>query len=604
MKSIRTAASQCLLLAAVTPWTRSHAEIANAATASYPLVHHDDACAPTAYTGSACSSSIVSYGQAVPTGDQVALDALVKIELAPLAVMKNIDPTCFDAITNLTCFNTFPRCVNGKAQLSCYSSCLDTIALCTSAFKSLGVLPILYGSLNNCTYLSAYDSEPYPKTTCQTPISTAAANATNNSTSAGTDTTINLDDVVPGTSCPKFFVPNTRNGTSQNCNPTGCCVPCPVANFFYPVNAWNQGLLAFEISSGVSLVFCLFIIFTWLSSPSRRKHPSDLILHFAIAIMIWQSTFVFLYGEPRRVQCTDKVTKATFRNNALCGVQGALLMYSVHASASWVSVVIANIYATIVHRSHFFSDHKAAVVVIGWLLPGLLTTIPFLVDAVDASTGGLCFVHPNQANKFFFSFQAIWLIMSVVLSILTLIYVVKTHLAESLGGRDSGASSTGSAPTSLSAKPTGTTAASGGMGSGLKLNGGAHQGFVNKRERIVDLVSMNWRYMMLSITYVVAYAAYVIFFNKAVDVMANSSWQTPWVADWLSCVSNHPSSDNEVVQNDCAAKFHAELPPLGIVVFPNVFVSSLGVLVTITFCTQGQVVTEWKEALRRVGLPV
>ncbi|KAJ1549394.1 hypothetical protein HK405_004193 [Cladochytrium tenue] len=545
-------------------------------------VKQGQACTAVAYNGTVCPASIMTYQTAVPVANQSALDSYLTSSTAALAAVKSLDTTCFTAILTLACMDAFPVCANGTAELPCYHSCTDVIAACTATLAPLNLLTTLESSLNNCTFVSAIDSEAYPTSNCQSPASIPAAASSTNTTSNTTATT-----------CPKFFLPNTGTATTANCAPNGCCVPCPVHDYFYPVGAFEASVLAVEVGNGISCALAAFVVLSWATLPGRRRHPGDIVLHFAVAIMTWQACAMFLYGNPKRIQCYDSVTVSTASNNLLCGVQAAFVMCAVHATVFWGGYMIANLHATIVWRSSIFERYKPLGIVLCWGLSGVFTFIAFFLATVDATTGVTCLISPDKANYYLFSIQAVIILPAFFLNCATITYivVVARRAASSANGLGRWQDSSGGQGSIGAQDYSGT-----GTGTGTGTDGGQPKKTLSQRRQVLQLLKLNWRALLLGLIYVVTYIIYVIFFNVVAVRISSASWATPWVQSWTACVVSDPGTDAEA-QNNCAATFAGEVPSFGLIVFSNLLVSLIGVWLFLIFGLNLQIVYEWQDAV-------
>ncbi|KAJ1568728.1 hypothetical protein HK405_014503 [Cladochytrium tenue] len=542
-----------------------------APVAAQTAVTQGQACTAVAYNGTVCPASIMTYKTAVPVANQTSLDSYLASSTAALAAVKALDSTCYTAILTLACMDAFPVCVNGTAELPCYHSCTDVIAACTATLSPLNLLTTLESSLNNCTSVSSLDAEAYPTEKCQSPASIPTAASSSNTTTTNT-------------TCPKFFLPNTGTTTTSNCAPNGCCVPCPVNNYFYPVGAFETSVLVFKVGNGVSCALAAFIVLSWSTLPGRRRHPSDIVLHFAVALMIWQACAMLLYGDSRRIQCHDSVTVSTASNNLLCGIQGAFVMYTVHAAILWGGYMMANLHATIVWRSSVFERYKPLGIVLCWGLSGVFTFLAFLLATIDATTGVTCLITPDKANYYMFSIQAVIIVPAFFLNCATITYIVvvarrATSSANGLGSSSGGQGSMG------------------GQGSGSAgADAGQPKKTISQRRQVLLLLKMNWRALLFSLVYVAIYTTYVVFFNVIAVRMATSTWATPWVQSWTACIILD-SGTNDDAQNNCAAKFAGEVPSFALIVFTNLLISWIGIWLFLIFGLNLQIVYEWHDTV-------
>ena len=284
--------------------------------------------------------------------------------------------------------------------------------------------------------------------------------------------------------CPPPFVQMSSSfNQSKNCSPSGCCVPCPVHDYFYPTGSFATAVNIHLILNVVSAILTSYVAISWMLLPGRRTHPGDIVLHFCIAILLWQVSTLFAIGKPSRIQCADLVTPSTASNNLLCGAQGGILMISVHATIMWAAYMIFNLHATIVWRSSVFERFKPLGVFVCWGLPGVFTCIAFLVSQIDSSTGVVCIISSDSANQLFFSFQSIVAIPAFFVNLATMVHIVvaarraTSSTAVVKPGIDDKEASSDPKPMSI-------------------------------RRQVLLLFKLNWRALLLGFYYIFTYAIY------------------------------------------------------------------------------------------------
>ncbi|KAJ3195033.1 hypothetical protein HK101_001295 [Irineochytrium annulatum] len=527
-------------------------------------------CTPMVYNGSYCNSFINYYVYLPSDTSFTAQDKIVQVQYQLASELDTVDPVCVQDLRRLACAAAYPVCntttagqTTGTAQILCQSSCQATLDRCQPAAQKLldnAGVQLLQTTLNSCKQLSNLDPEPLAAdgqcidsfNPAASPGLAAAAPAP--AASSGNTT------MAP---CPAFFLPQTSSG-NKNCNPeNNCCVPCPVQDYIYPVGQFNIAVVFTQIASLVSALLAAYVVLSWSVLPGRRQHPGDIVLHFTIAVMLWQACVLFLAGNPRRIQCHDAVTVATASNNLLCGIQGALLMCTVHAAVMWGGYMIFNLHATIVWRSSFFERIKPIGVTFCWGLPGVFTFIPFLLSQVDAVTGVTCIISSDKANMLFFSIQAVIVVPSFFLNIATMIHIMIVARRQSSSNLSGGYSSNGNSGNGYEGKP------------------------VSARRQMLQLLKLNWRALALGLVFVVTYSAYVAFFNVVVVPLSSTTAQTPWVQAWVACIALGGS------QNECSAKFSSNIPTFSLIIISAIVSSSVGLWIFIIFGFNLQIIYDW-----------
>ncbi|KAJ3413389.1 hypothetical protein HDV05_008100 [Chytridiales sp. JEL 0842] len=512
-------------------------------------------CTPNTYTGTICPSTVMTaYQLATPPDLQVSTDQTLNQTLSVLGPVRALSPTCFDALQAFACGLAYPSCNQGTTQLICKSSCEQALAICTPVFAQIGQTEQLRAAVN-CDRVSALNPIPLGVDgQCLVPVGLAPSTAAAGTTTPSSNTTI---------SCPAPFLPRTSTAFNKNCNKqTNCCLPCPVQNFVYPVNSFRTVVLAINIGQGISALLCAYVVLSWAVLPGRRQHPGDIVLHFSIAVMIWQSCTFFLMGNPKRIQCADDVTVSTASNNTLCAFQGAVIMTAVHATVLWAGYMIWNLHATIVWRSQIFERFKPLGVILCWGLPGVFTFIPFLLSNVDATTGITCLVEPAKANTFFFSFQAPVVIVSFFLNIATMIHIwIVARRSTSMNSSSN---------------------------NNYSSNGGSTSKPISARRQMLQLMKLNWRALFLGLVFLITYITYVIFFNIVVAPISNTSAETQWVKDWVLCMVTTNAD-----QNLCAERFKEYIPAFGWIVVANVCIASVGLWIFVIFGSNLALLRDW-----------
>jgi hypothetical protein len=133
------------------------------------------------------------------------------------------------------------------------------------------------------------------------------------------------------TECPAPFLkdPLAQSGTNNSVSPStceyGCCIPCPVQDYLYPVGWTQKGFLATNVIRTISMACALFLVISFAILPDKRTHPSLLIFEFVIALFLYNGSILFSLGNPKRLQCSTEIVNSTQENNLLCAVQGNVI---------------------------------------------------------------------------------------------------------------------------------------------------------------------------------------------------------------------------------------------------------------------------------------
>ena len=151
------------------------------------------------------------------------------------------------------------------------------------------------------------------------------------SAASANNSTISLPNGYILPECPAPFLkdPLATAGTNNSVSPdscsNGCCIPCPVQDYLYPVGWVAKGFIATDVIRTISAVCALFLVISYAILPDKRTHPSLLIFEFSIALFLYSADVVFALGNPKRIQCSTDIVASTQDNNVLCAAQGKSL---------------------------------------------------------------------------------------------------------------------------------------------------------------------------------------------------------------------------------------------------------------------------------------
>ncbi|KAJ3096278.1 hypothetical protein HDU97_006061 [Phlyctochytrium planicorne] len=566
------------MLAFISRATLLFTAIISVANAGVHGTLHGTPCVAKKYNGTVCKEVVTYFTtfSALETLDSdLVVQSAIENVIVGLGSLKACQD-CYDKVLAVACGMVFPKChakeegTTGKTQVVCKSNCLIALDQCIPVVKKLvgdaGVFQ-LQDDLHNCTFLTKEHPEPWgkdghclsAKKSKKKAASAVAAVAPPSVASAGPS------------SCPFPFLPKTPNTMNKNCQDIGpglsCCIPCPIQDYVYPTGQFQRAILLTQITAAVSTLLIGFVAVSYSVLPGRRQHPGDIVLHFVIACMIWQSGSLFLVGNPRRIQCADAVTTSTATNNLLCGVQAAFMIFSVHASVLWAGYMIFNLHATIVWKSNLFERFKLWGVIFCWGLPGLFTFLPFMLSTVDAVTGDTCLIAAADANKLFFSVHAVVILPAIVLVLATVIHIIMVTRRGSSGSSNCSAHCPYSccrAGSVYGAKPP------------------------SARKQMLHLLRLNWRSMLLGLIFATTFVIYVVFYQFVVMPLAMTDASTKWVQEWTFCMTQSNGD-----QNYCYDLFKSNFPSLNLIMVSVLLVSSVGIWVFVIFGINRQLLYGW-----------
>ncbi|KAJ3167918.1 hypothetical protein HDU88_001865 [Geranomyces variabilis] len=533
-------------------------------------------CTPNSGYHGVCSRLGVTYPISLAPGAANTTEAAVLTSGVQFGLLRVrlVNFQCGAALQTLSCSQTFPKCgltsvspMFNVEQRTCKSSCQRAVNICRPVFATSQIdMPLPdCDAPTDATYgrLAPFfdDTDPASKGTC---VDSDALVASNPLT----------------TTCTFPFVANPywpdRVAPTVNCNGP-CCAPCPIGEIFAPPGLFHQQIVTHQVLHFVAFLLSLFVVISYSVLPGRRDHPADIVLHFAIATCIWMAVSMWTLPNVKAIQCAaDGVTPSTAFNNKLCGLQAAWLLVGVHASVLWGAYMIWNLHTTIVWKSNLLARYKPFGIIVCWGVPILLTTITLGADTVDASTGPICFISSTAAVKYVFGIQGAVMFPTVVANMWTFIHIARVaHLA---GGNNNSAA-TGSALSGGSYE--------------LDSSGNKVAKAVNRRRQFAQLVSMNWRALLLGVVFVSTYVTYFSFYSSLTAVTSSATPDQPWVVDFFECLTLNPRG-----QTMCIARFADRLPSSTIISAAYITTGLVGVWIFIVFGVQTALIRDWASLIK------
>lgn len=517
------------------------------------MVHAQQSPGCTEYTGSICSKyvdySVYTAGMDINMIEQ-QLGNLQTLN----ATLGQIDPTCVDNYFRYACSFYYPKCGVSTAEkqevwMGCTTSCLEVNETCSNIFTLTGQTSLI----PDCNAKS-----PITDSTLQPDQSCNYLNSTVSKDQAG----LHLAAVPPGfvlAECPSPFIrdPKAKNGTTDTENAVfcrfGCCMPCPAQDLFFNQGWTKHGFLATNIVRFVSAVASFVILVSYLVLPDKRRHPSLLILNFALAIFLFSMVVFFSIGDPKRLQCSGDINPADMDNNALCGAQGAILIFSSLATVLWCAALIVNLHMHTVWNSSFFANKYIFLHVFCWGVPAAFMAAALGLHAVKFEFANLCLVSIDYIFDLFFYPMAAIIAPAFLLHILTFFYIAKVAMKESA---QSEASQSRSANSFASRNQLAT----------------------RKHKHVIQAVKIQWRALLLAIVALVTVLFYWIFYFTQVNRMASLETDDATILKWLECML-----DPDNTQDSCTDLVSNHLPPFGLMITAETLVGLVGLWLFLIF---------------------
>ncbi|KAG1455912.1 hypothetical protein G6F46_009161 [Rhizopus delemar] len=442
--------------------------------------------------------------------------------------------------------------------MGCMSACDDVYHRCSKIFDLAGI-----NLLPNCNQTSPL-----------TGLTLSSSNATCNSIPSkvtNPNAYYNLSAVPANfiaAKCPSPFIKDLDpfSSSSETLCLAGCCMPCPSQNFvsrrfpslsfsnmtqFYPTGWTRRGFQATTILRAISSVLCLFMAISYLVLPDKRRHPSLLILNFSIALFVFSLVGFFSVGDPTRIQCANSTTPSTQDNNPLCAVQGALLIFGSLATCCWSAALILNLHLHTVWRSNFFSDRYDILNAFCWGYPAIIMAVILGLHKVKFEFADLCLVSMDAIFETFFYPMIAVICPAFLVHLATFVYIARMAFQESTLSETR--HSTQSDP-----NPAGIT--------------------TRTHKHVLVAVKIQWRALLLAVLAISAVVFYWIFYFTQINKMKTLVKDNSIKLNWIECMISPDGS-----QDNCTEDIRDYLPPFGVMIAAEAYVSSLGIWLAIVF---------------------
>ncbi|KAG0745342.1 hypothetical protein G6F62_009550 [Rhizopus arrhizus] len=424
--------------------------------------------------------------------------------------------------------------------MGCMSACDDVYHTCSKIFELAGI-----SRLPNCNQTSPL-----------TGLTLSSSSATCNSIPpkvTNPNAYYNLSAVPANfiaATCPSPFIKDLDpSSSSESLCLAGCCMPCPSQNFFYPTGWTRRGFKATTILRVISSVLCLFMAISYLVLPDKRRHPSLLILNFSIALFIFSLVGFFSVGDPTRIQCASRTTSSTQDNNPLCAVQGALLIFGSLATCCWSAALILNLHLHTVWRSNFFSDRYDILSAFCWGYPAIIMSVILGLHKVRFEFADLCLVSMDAIFETFFYPMIAVICPAFLVHLATFVYIARMAFQEST--RSETRHSTQSDPAGITTRT---------------------------HKHVLVAVKIQWRALLLAVLAISAVVFYWIFYFTQINKMKTLVKDNSIKLNWIECMISPDGS-----QDNCTDVIQDYLPPFGVMIAAEAYVSSLGIWLTIIF---------------------
>ncbi|CAB4377390.1 unnamed protein product [Rhizophagus irregularis] len=373
--------------------------------------------------------------------------------------------------------------------------------------------------------------------------------------------------------CPYPLVSLKSTGLSETSTSfcqNGCCLSCPIANNFYKENQIDLIFYALSVVRAISFICVLIIVVSYIVLPNKREHPAITVLCFNISLLIFTSVTFFYMGDIRKIQCADLITQATMRNNALCGVQGMVVVFSTFLLILWCFLLILHLHFQTVWGSNIVQKYHLISHIFVIALSVTFTILPSAMGKISFGFGAVCLVSPGYDNTLFWYPLAIFAIPGFLIHFCTFLFVGKSQFMSSLDYHDDSTMSQDNSNSSrLMTNVTG--------------------------QEIVRAIRIQWRALMLALILLITYVIYWTYVTIEIGKIAPKNFNPPqpWILNWLNCIyENGMKSKN--AQNICSSYAIDNLPKISHLAVAESGTATLGICVFIIFGTSVDLWTEWK----------
>ncbi|KAI8850288.1 hypothetical protein BC829DRAFT_164845 [Chytridium lagenaria] len=254
-----------------------------------------------------------------------------------------------------------------------------------------------------------------------------------------------------------------------------------------------------------------------------------------------------------RLLCASQIEEATFSNNTLCMVQGAVFMFGSCLASNYASAIIINLHLSLVWRSKIMERCAWLVHVICLALSfGITFPIVFTKSGTTMPTF-YCTVQPEKATTWYFAPQAVLLGISVTIHLATAWYIYSV----SRGSVD------------------------------------------DAKKWVKKQVKMQWRSLLLTFVFVFTWIQFFIIYEIALPKVVGVNSSTPWVVDWIKCVVKNAPNGQSICATSVAAPNVLDMRWIAPCLILGGMVGFWNVLI---FITQGTLFKEWHEFF--TGIPM
>ncbi|KAF9147956.1 hypothetical protein BG015_010321 [Linnemannia schmuckeri] len=372
------------------------------------------------------------------------------------------------------------------------------------------------------------------------------------------------------TVCPGPLIPNTRGLDIPTCTEQ-CCLRCPAFENFYPPNRIQQVIDATYYTRQVSMGFVVFMAISYLLLPGKRSQPHISVLFLTISLSLWYVAFDIMPGTSNA--CINEAEQSTGHNSKLCAAQGVLIIYFAHTNALWCSLLIYKLHLLSVWRNNVIDRYYGWLTAFCWVFP-LAFAIPVAAKNLSMfpGVGFSCLVSNENLNTYLFYPLAVYIYPGLLCHVVTVAKMIHLTMLTS------------------------------------KINTGLSELSANARAKITTkmqtrrLLRGQWRPALMLSTVVSCVTVFWLFYYIDAKRLAKVDKSTPWVQDWMKCVTIHHNQHytSDDTQTLCSKVIKTNLPSVPWFIAAESLLAILGIVVALVFISKPEFWSEWALMLKNI----
>ncbi|KAG9320783.1 hypothetical protein KVV02_005057 [Mortierella alpina] len=370
--------------------------------------------------------------------------------------------------------------------------------------------------------------------------------------------------------CPGPLIHNIHNLDIPTCHGS-CCIKCPAWKSFHEPNVVQHLLLAMYVVHQISLACKIFLVISYLVLPGKRGQPHTSVMLLFISDSMWFASFNIMPGISN--SCVNDFEISTAQNSRSCGIQGVLIIYFIHTTVLWCSLLIYKLHMLAVWRSDIVERYFGWIAAFCWMFP-LVFVVPVAAKGLAQfpGVGATCVVSHANLNTYLFYPTAAYFYPALLLHLFTASKMIHVAIASSkVDGNDGSRSEL-----SLDPRPK-------------RAN----------RIQLKRLLRNQWRpaLMLTLLTCCITFFWLYVFLEN--QHKARYSPKAPWIDGWLECLlmNDAEGATPFEAQAICAKQTASQRPSIILFGIVEMLVASSGIIIAVIFTAKAEFWTEWSSVL-------